>query len=263
MVISRKISVDKGNIPKSMTYSVNPYNSEEFQTFIFDKTEQFKNQIKDYIHKNLTVSKVAGLSFVSSPLRESLPVIDLGGGAGIDFFIFREIFDTNLKWICLETEAMCKVMMDKNPDKERLQFNTLTNFLEQTNQSDFSLYSNSALQYFSDPISVLNSLLAKGPKRVAIIRTPFVIKGSAFNDLQKSNFSKNGPQVQEPSIAKKIVANSVKFETLESVKRTLQQHNYQIYCENIQSGSFTTRSGLLILKKSQVKTVDLLAERID
>ena len=123
-----------------MTPSINAYNSEEFQTFVFDKTEQFKDQVQDYIHKNLTVSKIAGLSFVASPSKESIPVVDLGGGAGIDFFILREISKANKKWICLETEAMCKVMMDKFTEEEYLQFDTLTNFLEQTNQIDFSLY---------------------------------------------------------------------------------------------------------------------------
>lgn len=263
MVTSRKVSIDKSNNPKSMTPSINAYNSEEFQTFVFDKTEQFKDQVQDYIHKNLTVSKIAGLSFVASPSKESIPVVDLGGGAGIDFFIHREIFKANKKWICLETEAMCKVMMDKFTEEEYLQFDTLTNFLEQTNQIDFSLYSNSALQYLNDPINVLNSLLGMRPKRVAIIRTPFVIKGGEFSDLQKSNFSKNGPQVQETSLAQKVVANSIKFASLGSVKELFQQHNYQIWCENMQAGSFTTRSRLLKLKKSQVKTVDLLAERID
>ena len=246
-----------------MTYSLNAYNSEEFQTFILDKTEQFKDQIQDYLHKNLTVSKLAGLLFASLPLKESIPIVDLGGGAGIDFFIFREIFDTNRKWICIETEAMCKVAMDKNPEKGYLQFKTLTNFLEQTNQIDFSLYSNSSLQYFSDPINTLNLLLAKRPKKVAIIRTPFVIKGSEFNYIQKSNLFKNGPQVWKPSIANKVVANSVKFESLENVKKAFQQHNYKIFCTNIEAGSFTNKSRLLRLRKSQVKSVDLLAERID
>lgn len=155
-----------------------PYNDLEFQSFICLKTQQFKNNPEIHLGKNLTISKIAGLAFVSLPLNESQQIIDLGGGAGIDYFISRELFDISQQWKCLETEAMCKVMIGEKLREENLQFDTLANFMQYTKQGlNFSLYSNSALQYFDNPIKVLDSLLLKGPRKVAIIRTPFVLEG--------------------------------------------------------------------------------------
>ena len=247
----------------SLDSSMNAYDQEEFQSFIFNKTQQFKNQVQDYLHNNLTISKIAGLAFVTLPLNESQQIIDLGGGAGIDFFISQELFDNNKQWICLETEAMCKVIVDRQLKEKNLQFDTLTHFLENTKKIDFSLYSNSALQYCEDPLSVLDSLLEKRPQKVAIIRTPFVLEGAESSTLQKSKFSKNGPQVSEVNNNIQDISNFVKFESLENIKKVFQQHKYQIVCENISVGSFTYQSRILNYRKSLVRTVDLLAMRLN
>ena len=259
----RKIKINKENQVISTKLSINAYDEEEFQSFIFNKTQQFKNQVQDHLYKNLTISKIAGLAFVYLPLDESKQIIDLGGGAGIDYFISRELFDTSQQWKCLETQAMCKVMIGEKLREENLQFDTLANFLQYTKQGlNFSLYSNSALQYFDNPIKVLDSLLLKGPKKVAIIRTPFVLEGAELSTLQRSKFSKNGPQVGELS-DNRDVANFVKIERLESIKKMFQQYNYQIVCENTSVGSFTHQSKFRRSRKSLIRTVDLLAWRMN
>jgi putative methyltransferase (TIGR04325 family) len=262
MIRFRKINVNQVDQAISLDSSMNAYDQEEFQSFIFNKTQQFKNQVQEYLHKNLTISKIAGLAFVTLPLNESQQIIDLGGGAGIDFFISQELFGNNKQWICLETEAMCKIIVDRQLKEKNLQFDTLTHFLENT-KNDFSLYSNSALQYFKDPISVLDSLLKKGPQKVAIIRTPFVLEGAESSTLQKSKFSKNGPQVNELNNNKQNISNFVKFESLENIKKLFQKHKYQIICENMSVGSFTHQSRILNHRKPLVRTVDLLARRLN
>jgi len=260
----RRTKINKGNQVKASKLSINSYDEEEFQSFIFDKTQQFKNQVQDHLYKNLTISKIAGLSFVSLPLNKSKQIIDLGGGAGIDYFISRELFDICQQWKCLETEAMCRVMIDKKLKEDNLQFDTLANFLQYTKlELNFSLYTNSALQYFENPINVLDSLLLKGPKKVAIIRTPFVLEGSKLSTQQKSKFSKNGPQVGELSDNKKDISNFVTIERLENIKKVFQQHNYEIVCENTAVGSFTHQSKFLRPRKSLIRTVDLLAWRMN
>ena len=247
-----------------MTQSNNAYYEEEFQSFIFNKTQRFKNSLEEYLHKNLTISKVAAMAFISLPLNESTRIIDLGGGAGIDFFISRELFDVNSQWVSLETEAMCKIMKEKDLSEKNLEFDTLINFLKDTEIEDnFSLYSNSALQYFDNPINVLESLLVKRPQRVAIIRTPFVIEGREISSIQRSKLGKNGPQVGEPGNDEKVISNIVKIERLDSVKKLLQKYNYQIVCENSQVGSFTNQRRFLWFRKSVIRTVDLLARQIN
>jgi putative methyltransferase (TIGR04325 family) len=259
-----KIRVNNKNQVTSTRLSINAYEEEEFQSFIFNKTQQFKNQIQNHLYKNLTISKIAGLSFVSLPLNESKQIIDLGGGAGIDYFISRELFDISQQWKCLETEAMCRVMIDKKLKEDNLQFDTLENFLQYTKlELNFSLYTNSALQYFESPIKVLDSLLLRGPKKVAIIRTPFVLEGSELSTLQKSKFTKNGPQVGELSNNKEDISNLVTIERLENIKKVFQQHNYEIVCENTSVGSFTHQKKFRRSRKSLIRTVDLLARRMN
>lgn len=202
------------------------------------------------------------MASISLPLNESTRIIDLGGGAGIDFFISRELFDVNSQWVSLETEAMCKIMKEKDLSEKNLEFDTLIKFLKDTEIGDnFSLYSNSALQYFDNPINVLESLLVKRPQRVAIIRTPFVIEGREISGIQRSKLGKNGPQVGEPGNDEKVISNIVKIERLDSVKKLLQKYDYQIVCENSQVGSFTKQCRFLWFRKSAIRTVDLLARR--
>ena len=261
---SWKFRVNREIQAKSTNLSINAYDKEEFQSFIFNKTHLLKNQPQKYLYNNLTISKIASLAFVALPLNQSQQIIDLGGGAGIDYFISRELFDISQQWKCLETEAMCRVMIGKKLREENLQFDTLANFLQYTEQGlNFSLYSNSALQYFDNPIKVLDSLLAKGPKKVAIIRTPFVLEGAEFSTLQKSKFSKNGPQVGELSDDKEDISNFVKIEKLEYIKKVFRQHNYQIICENTSAGSFTHQSKFRGPRKALIGTVDLLACRMN
>ena len=204
------------------------------------------------------------MASISLPLNESTRIIDLGGGAGIDFFISRELFDVNSQWVSLETEAMCKIMKEKDLSEKNLEFDTLIKFLKDTEIGDnFSLYSNSALQYFDNPINVLESLLVKRPQRVAIIRTPFVIEGREISSIQRSKLGKNGPQVGELGNDEKVISNIVKIERLDSVKKLFQEYNYQIVCENSQVGSFTNQRRFLWFRKSVIRTVDLLARRIN
>lgn len=248
---------------QNLYYYKNHYNDQEFQTFIFKKTQQFKNDPEIHLGKNLSISKIAGLSFVSFPSNET-EIVDLGGGAGLDFFIFKELFNISKKWTCIETQAMCLVIAKKKFKQNDLNFKTLNDFLQDTRIGrDFSLYSNSALQYFTDPISVLNSLLLKRPKKVAILRTPFVIKGPAIEVLQKSFLNKNGPQLGYFENNKKDISMSANIVSLDLVKAVFKENNYQIVCANTSVGSFSRQSKFRRSGKSLIRTVDLFAHRMN
>ena len=98
---------------------------------------------------------------------------------------------------------------------------------------------------------------------MAIIRTPFVLEGSELSTLQKSKFTKNGPQVGELSNNKEDISNLVTIERLENIKKVFQQHNYEIVCENTSVGSFTHQKKFRRSRKSLIRTVDLLARRMN
>lgn len=240
------------------------YAQESFQSYIWQKTEVLAKGGKKFILPNVNVSKIAGLSFVCSPFRRDLHVIDLGGGGGIDYFLACELFRHEGLWTCIETEAMCSVASRKKTHPKALTFITKSTFMKEMPAGfEFNLYSNSALQYIPESVNVLDSILIKRPRRVAIMRTPFVIKGPEVGMLQKSRMKKNGPQVNELKSELKDIVISVRIEKLESIKELFEKHGYQLVCENIQDGSFTRKSKFARFSRSNIKTIDLLAWRMN
>jgi putative methyltransferase (TIGR04325 family) len=190
-------------------------------------------------------------------------IVDLGGGAGIDFFIYRKLFG-DVNWTCLETEALCQVLANKEPIEENLNFSTVSNFLAQYSEGfDFALYSNSALQYIPEPLSALKSLLLFRPSRVAIVRTPFVTEGEEIRTTQRSVLDKNGPQVGSSKLSHEEILTPLTILNIEIVRELFEQNGYWQICENVQSGSFTKKQSLIKSSKSRVRTFDFLALRID
>ena len=258
-----KIKKVKKRWGRAVVDEKNAYNEGEFQAHIFEKTQQFRSQANRYLHKNLTTSKIAGLAFLLSPLNEEKRIVDVGGGAGLDFFICQEIFGDSHNWTCLETEAMCNVVKNRGYKEKHLKFETLFDYLARSDENiNFSLYANSSLQYMLDPIAVLQSLLMKKPQKVAIIRTPFVVKGPEVKILQTSMMSKNGPQLNTSTDDKKEICMSVRIERLSKIKEVFEQNYYQIMCESIQDGSFSRKKRISPFEGTTIKTVDILARRI-
>ena len=238
------------------------YHDEDFQSYIVAKTQNFAKNLRINLQENLTISKMAGLSFVCSPNGQKISIADLGGGAGIDFFIAREIFDSNLNWDCIETDTMCDVASRAN-FHSNLKFMSIESFLKKKNTGGFSLYCNSSIQYIPDPIETVNQLLLKRPLKVAIVRTPFVLIGENVKQIQISKLSKNGPQIGSFTTSQLNVQNSVNIPKLEELRAVLDRNGYEIICENVQDGSFTQRNGCFGSGKSLIKTVDILAIRVE
>jgi putative methyltransferase (TIGR04325 family) len=239
------------------------YNQEEFQSYIVEKTKKFVETLGSSLYKNVTISKIAGLSFVCLPSREATKIIDLGGGAGLDFFIARELFGINFNWEVVETEVMCNIVAQEILDN-RLRFNTLGAFLQgETNKSNFALYANSSLQYLPDQIKVLNLLLLKKPSKVAILRTPFVVEGEEVTEFQDSALFKNGPQIDETISINTKIRNEVTIIKIKEVKNVFKENGYEIICENSQEGSFTKKEMVFKFRQSKVRTFDLLFRQID
>ena len=247
----------QSNEEKIMTYS-----DEEFQSYILAKTKNFLSSFRSSLYENVTISKMAGLAFVCGPYRKVINVVDLGGGAGIDFFIAKELFGSNLKWDCIETDVMCKIASREKLDP-LLKFISMRKFLIQKTTNEFSLYSNSSLQYIPHAIDSVNKLLLKKPIRVAILRTPFVLSGDEVNLVQSSKLSKNGPQLKNFPLMHSSVQNSVTILKLQELREVLNKNGYEIICENVQDGNFAYKQRVPRSWKSSIKTIDILARRLD
>ena len=239
------------------------YNQEEFQSYVLEKTKKFVETLGSSLYKNVTISKIAGLSFVCLPSQKITKVVDLGGGAGLDFFIARELFGVNFNWEVVETEAMCNIVAQEILDS-RLRFNSLGTFLQgETKQCNFALYANSSLQYLPEQIKVLNLLLLKKPSKVAILRTPFVVEGEEIREYKDSVLFKNGPQIDETKSVNTKIRNEVTIIKIKEVRNVFKENGYEIMCENSQEGSFTKNKKVFRFGQSKVRTFDLLVRQID
>ncbi len=239
------------------------YNQEEFQNYIVEKTKKFVETLGSSLCKNVTISKIAGLSFVCLPSHKVTKIVDLGGGAGLDFFIARELFGINFNWEVVETEAMCNIVAQEILDN-RLRFNSLGTFLQgETKQYNFALYANSSLQYLPEQIKVLNLLLLKKPSKVAILRTPFVVEGEEVTEFQDSVLFKNGPQIDETISMNTKIRNEVTITKIKEVRNVFKENGYEIICESSQEGSFTKKEKVFKFGQSKVRTFDLLVRQID
>ena len=190
----------------------NVYNLDFFQQFIVENTTIFRDNLSANIHKNTTLSKFAALAFVCLSEKRKPTIVDFGGGAGIDFFIARHLFGLDLKWICIETEVMCRIASTTGLNSGNLQFFSFDDYLQSGLLNEKSnLYLNSSLQYTPKPLEILRTLLSLKPRKVALIRTPVVVKGTEFRSKQNSLLEKNGPQIGPTGSVLMQIENSVEI----------------------------------------------------
>lgn len=213
--------------------------------------------------KNLSSEKIMGLAFVCYSTNDNLKIMDLGGGAAIDYFISIRLFNSRPKWICIETEAMCKVASEFKSQYQDLDFKTLYDFISQPNSIErFNLYSNSALQYVEKPLDYLSAILKLKPERIAIIRTPFVYLGHEYKGLQESIWEKNGPTIPTQFPEWDKVQNEVDIVRFLEFKDCLLQHGYRLDYVGIREGNFGIKKIRIRKKNSSIKTYDILATRV-
>jgi putative methyltransferase (TIGR04325 family) len=240
----------------------NDYDQERLCSFVLEKTIYAAKNIDVCMPLNLTPEKFAGLTYVCGNLDENVKIVDLGGGAGLDYFISLRLFNLTCKWLCVETEAMCNVSHELKSQFTNLDFITVPDLLTMQSLGRFNLYSNSALQYLEDPLSSLIDILRYRPDRLAILRTPFLESGREYIGVQESSIGKNGPSIPEQHVTASKVFNRVRVVKLASLIDYLTGFGYQIDVLRRSEGAFIHKRFAIKNSQREIKTFDVFATRI-
>lgn len=169
---------------------VNSYTDPEVVKILLEKTKifleetEFNSQLNDSDLQIMVIQKVANL-------KNGSVVIDFGGGAGIHYGNFKRNFpEIDINWIVIETDELVK--QAKVLENSELAFSSsLSQAVKSFDEIDL-VFSDSALQYCSNPISILNQLIETKPKNVILSRV-MMTESSSYASYQTSMMSKNGP----------------------------------------------------------------------
>lgn len=125
-------------------------------------------------------------------IKRQIKVLDLGGGGGHIFQIFKRNYPfKNFKWYNYETHALVKLFKKKFKIEKNLIF---TDKLEEIPNKIDLLYCNSSLQYIKNQTHFMNQILKKEFKYIYITRTFFNHNNlKTIITIQESLLSENGP----------------------------------------------------------------------
>lgn len=184
------------------------------------------------IHKNLqlrqsmSLTDLDAMSFrtiaavgLAAGNKSDFTVLDFGGGAGHHQLLARNLFKKiNFDWTVIETTAMSRLAQKEIVD-QGLSFRSSLEALSESNNYDL-IFSNSAIQYTSDPLNTLRELLKLQFEHFFITRVPLNVGNGQIKYQQESLLSQNGPGPAPKEMQKKWVKyenNIVSKDSFESI----------------------------------------------
>lgn len=216
----------------------NAYDDGEFQSYIARKTKIFFESGLEEIVSLTESQKFAALSFVT---RDQITdVVELGGGAGMDFFTALNLLHIKQKWTILETKAMCSAIRYSGIHHPLLtSISDLKDIIPKRKDSVTSLYMNASLQYFENPAEVFHTLLTNlKPEFVAAIRLPLCRGAKEISYVQKSKIEENGPQVEGIRTTNLEINCDVRIISEISFKSLLEKAGYEVILEEFRNSNF-------------------------
>jgi putative methyltransferase (TIGR04325 family) len=150
------------------------------------------------------------MTAVAFKSNEENKVLDLGGAAGIHYFLTKKAFDadTTFKWCVVETNKM--VFENKGSENSELTFRTSIEEAKKLLESIDLIHVGGSIQYFSDPIQVLRQLVKLDSTWIIFFRTP-LSESKTRIVKQSSKIGDNGPGHLENRNKNKIVSYPVTF----------------------------------------------------
>lgn len=160
--------------------------------------------------------------------NQSVNVIDFGGGAGVHYFIFRQLCGNrlNVRWHVIETSEMCK-QASSLQDGSLFFHDNLVNDSINTDSIDI-VYSNSALQYHPAPLAMLTELINLNARYFFLTRTPLNANNRDVFSVQKTNLHANGPGISNTGIDKEV-AYPLTFISRSAVENALEKRYRTIF----------------------------------
>jgi putative methyltransferase (TIGR04325 family) len=235
----------------------NAYENLNFQKFVAEKTKIFLSSPTSNFASNVDAAKLGVLGFLNTEGIEE--IIEIGGGAGIDFFTASHFVDCQKAWTIYETSEMCEAVRSYGISHPRLKFRSDISVL--SSEVGFyrkGVYLNSSIQYLSDPVGQLKFLLELGPRKIGILRTPLCQVNQEFEYLQESRLVDNGPQVTLRPQVDAVVRVKVRIIPAFAIRELFREYGYRIVLEESVASNFGISS---IWNRSEVKNYLFLAQK--
>lgn len=234
------------------------YENVNFQIFVAEKTKLFISSPVKYFKSNVDASKLGVLGFLNT--KDIEEIIEIGGGAGIDFFTACHYVDCQKKWTIYETNEMCDAVLSTGISHQRLKFRSDISALSpEVGFGRKGLYLNSSMQYLPSPIDDLRLLLELGFKKIGMIRTPLAQTGKGFEYCQESRLVDNGPQVNLRPQLNAVVKVNVRIVPVFLLRALFREYGYRIVLEESAASNFGISSRF---SRSDVKNYLFLAEKL-
>ena len=234
------------------------YENINFQKFIAEKTKLFLSSPTNYFVSNVDAAKLGVLGFLNT--KDIEEIIEIGGGAGIDFFTACHYVDCQKRWTIYETKEMCEAVLSCGISHPRLKFaSDISSLSSEVGFDKKVLYLNSSIQYLPNPLAQLRFLLELGPKKIGMIRTPLCEIGREFDYCQESRLADNGPQVTLRPQVDAVVKVNVRILPVFMIRELLREYGYRIVLEESSASNFGISSRF---SRSDVKNYLLLAEKL-
>jgi putative methyltransferase (TIGR04325 family) len=181
---------------EALKHCKNPsgYQDPHFVRYLVEQTKQFIsgiNQETDYILEDqTTIHTFLALPFISC--HESINIVDIGGGCGLHYFQFKKVVRDRIRfnWAVVETPALCQA--SKSIENDELHFyENLDDAMKNSGRTDLVI-SSGAIQYFSDPRSILAQIINLKAKYVMLTRLSLALIDFDIITVQRSRYSQNG-----------------------------------------------------------------------
>lgn len=207
------------DLPPAKTQVKYSYEDPEVVSLIIEKTLGFFNKKKEDFLFSESDLRMLAISQLAN-LKNGSVVIDFGGGAGHHYKTFKKGFPhINIKWIVVETKEMAR-QAKKLENKELIFVSSFKKAVKLYSRIDL-IYSDSALQYCTNPIAILKMFTLAEPNNIFINRT-MMSEQNASSFEQASFMSKNGPGNLPEAATDFVLKVRVFCETRSRYLQTLQ-----------------------------------------
>jgi len=203
------------------------YEAKELVNVVIEKTKILEKEITNKNVFDFSILRIISAILLAQNNKE-INVIDFGGAAGHHYLIAKKILGDkfNLNWNVIETTRMTNECSKIFSSKNLNFYDNAQKVKNNSNEIDL-VFTSSALQYCSNPVSTLRELLALNAKYLFITRTPFSPLDHDLISVQKSLLSDNGPGPLPNSFQEKIIYYPVTFISRKKIEDLISE-NYDV-----------------------------------
>lgn len=212
------------------------YQNKDLIKLILLKNKEFRKK------KNKLILEDKNLFNRIFAIKRKIKVLDLGGGGGHTFLIFKKNYPyKNIFWYNYETHALVKLFKKNLKIEKKLIFKDK---LEEIPTKIDLLYCNSSLQYIQDQPYFIKKILKKKIKYIYITRTFFNHKSlKTILTMQESLLSENGPGIIQKKLFKEKIIKYPLFIFSKEKFENLMKKNYFLIDKKKNNNDFIIING--------------------